>query len=192
MESNGPLLQPAEIISYLQKKRPQTPSDPFGMMVQLVWNVECLYDSNGMVWSDMVLERQGYGMGFSSQDTMEWVWSCISPPRMGTLTQRIGPPHRYPKMGDWSAVALEFFLIQKVFMEELSKSYAEEIQGAFADYWDKMWVLTVNLHLSLTETNLQGGAKVRWCLCPGWNHWEGLWMSSTSSSNSWLNESSAN
>jgi len=42
------------------------------------------------------------------------------------------PPNRY------SAVALEFFLVQKVFTEELSKSYAEGIQGAFADYWDKM------------------------------------------------------
>ena len=60
-------------------------------------------------------------------------------------------------------------------MEELLKSYAEGIQGAFADYWDKMWVLTINIHLSVTETNLQGGAEVCWCLCPGWNHWEGLW-----------------
>ena len=85
MESNEPVLQPAERISYLQKKRPQTPSDSFGMMVWLAWNVECLYDSNGMVWGDMVLERQGYGMGFSSQDTMEWVWRCIPPPGMGTL-----------------------------------------------------------------------------------------------------------
>ncbi|KIJ89479.1 hypothetical protein K443DRAFT_16071 [Laccaria amethystina LaAM-08-1] len=42
------------------------------------------------------------------------------------------PPNRH------SAVALEFFLVQKVFTEELSKSYAEGIQGAFADYWDKM------------------------------------------------------
>ena len=42
------------------------------------------------------------------------------------------PPNRY------SAVALEFFLIQKVYMEELLKSYVEGIQGAFADYWDKM------------------------------------------------------
>lgn len=42
------------------------------------------------------------------------------------------PPNRY------SAVALEFFLVQKVFTEELSRSYAEGIQGAFADYWDKM------------------------------------------------------
>ena len=42
------------------------------------------------------------------------------------------PPNHY------SAVTLEFFLIQKVFTEELSKSYAEGIQGAFADYWDKM------------------------------------------------------
>lgn len=38
------------------------------------------------------------------------------------------PPNRY------SAVALEFFLVQKVFTEELSRSYAEGIQGAFADY----------------------------------------------------------
>ncbi|EDR06462.1 uncharacterized protein LACBIDRAFT_328853 [Laccaria bicolor S238N-H82] len=42
------------------------------------------------------------------------------------------PPNRY------SAVALEFFLVQKVFTKELSRSYAEGIQGAFADYWDKM------------------------------------------------------
>jgi len=42
------------------------------------------------------------------------------------------PPNCY------SAVALEFFLVQKVFTEELSKSYVEGIQGAFADYWDKM------------------------------------------------------
>jgi len=42
------------------------------------------------------------------------------------------PPNCY------SAVALEFFLVQKVFTEELSKSYAEGIHGAFANYWDKM------------------------------------------------------
>ena len=42
------------------------------------------------------------------------------------------PPNHY------SAVALEFFPVQKVFTEELSKSYVEGIQGAFADYWDKM------------------------------------------------------
>jgi len=42
------------------------------------------------------------------------------------------PPNHY------SAVALEFFLIQKVFTEELSKSYVEGIHGAFANYWDKM------------------------------------------------------
>jgi len=41
------------------------------------------------------------------------------------------PPNRY------SAAALEFFLVQKVFTEELSKSYAEGIQGAFADCRDE-------------------------------------------------------
>ena len=55
----------------------------------------------------------------------------------GILTSELAkafdkPPNCY------SAVALEFFLVQKVFTEELSKSYAEGIQGAFADYWDKM------------------------------------------------------
>ena len=55
----------------------------------------------------------------------------------GILTSELAkafdkPPNRY------SAVALEFFLVQKVFTKELSKSYAEGIQGAFADYWDKM------------------------------------------------------
>ncbi|EDR05077.1 uncharacterized protein LACBIDRAFT_303868 [Laccaria bicolor S238N-H82] len=56
------------------------------------------------------------------------------------------PPNRY------SAVALEFFLVQKVFTEELSKSSAEGIQGAFADYWDKMEGQTYAGAYSLDET----------------------------------------
>ena len=36
-------------IFYIFKKGPQTPCDSFGMMVWLALDLECLYDSNGMV-----------------------------------------------------------------------------------------------------------------------------------------------
>ena len=34
---------------HILKKGPQTPCDSFGMMVWLALELECLYDSNGMV-----------------------------------------------------------------------------------------------------------------------------------------------
>ncbi|KAJ7644798.1 hypothetical protein FB45DRAFT_976028 [Roridomyces roridus] len=43
-----------------------------------------------------------------------------------------GPPNKH------SALALELFLTQKCLTEELGKSTADGIHGAFADYWDSM------------------------------------------------------
>lgn len=42
------------------------------------------------------------------------------------------PPNAY------SATALEFFLVEKCIREGCSRSTAEGIQAAFADYWDHM------------------------------------------------------
>jgi len=44
------------------------------------------------------------------------------------------PPNKY------SAMALELFLVQKCFTENLGKSTGDGIHGAFADYWDNMYV----------------------------------------------------
>ena len=44
------------------------------------------------------------------------------------------PPNRY------SATALEMFLVQKCFTDRLGSSTADGIHGAFASYWDTMWV----------------------------------------------------
>ena len=87
MEPNGPVLQAAEIILYFVKKTPNT--------LWQLWNdgmacleLECLYDSNGMVWSEVVLEREWYGMGFPSHGTMELVWSHIPHLGLGTVKVR--------------------------------------------------------------------------------------------------------
>jgi hypothetical protein len=42
------------------------------------------------------------------------------------------PPNKY------SAMALEMFLVEKCFNQNLSSSYGDGIQGAFAKFWDKM------------------------------------------------------
>ena len=42
------------------------------------------------------------------------------------------PPNEY------SAMALELFLVQKCFTEDLSASTGQGIHGAFAKYWDEM------------------------------------------------------
>lgn len=42
-----------------------------------------------------------------------------------------------------SAFALEMFLVQKCFNENRKKSTAESIHGAFAKYWDTMYVLSL-------------------------------------------------
>jgi len=66
-----------------------------------VWN-------DGMVWGGMVwyeLEWYGIGMWFPYHGMMELVWRSYHSGMgylQGLLIPRIGPPHRYPKMGDWS------------------------------------------------------------------------------------------
>jgi hypothetical protein len=37
-------------------------------------------------------------------------------------------------------MALELFLVQKCFTENLGKSTGDGIYGAFADYWDNMCI----------------------------------------------------
>jgi len=58
---------------------------------------------NGMVWYE--LEWYGIGMWFPYHGMMELVWRSYHSGMgylQGSLIPRIGPPHRYPKMGDCS------------------------------------------------------------------------------------------
>ena len=81
MEPNGQVL-PCRNRFILHKKDPR-PCDSFGMMEWLALELGCLYESNGMVGSEMVLEREGYGMGWKCHSngigmepiyhTLEWV-----------------------------------------------------------------------------------------------------------------------
>ena len=73
---------------HILKKGPQTPCDCFGMVVWLALGLKCLYHSNGMVRSDLVLEREGYGMGFPSHGVMELVWDPYTTLEWGTLKVR--------------------------------------------------------------------------------------------------------
>jgi len=68
------------------------------------WNGMVCY---GMVWYE--LEWYGIGMWFPYHGMMELVWRSYHSGMgylQGLLIPRIGPPHRYPKMGDWSGLCL--------------------------------------------------------------------------------------
>lgn len=87
------------------------------------------------------------------------------------------PPNEY------SAMALELFLTQKCFSEALGLSTGQGIHGAFANYWDEMYVLSKFPKLEcwplFTIYDLQGWTEVRGHLLVRRGSKQGLWMSSS-------------
>lgn len=56
-----------------------------------------------------------------------------------------------------SPVALEYFITQKCFTEDLGKPTVEGIYSAFCDYWDNMWVPKATYHMNITDLQMNKG-----------------------------------
>ena len=105
MEPNGQVLQPVEILFIFGKRTPDTPDDMvWGQMVWygMVWYGMWHGIGMSVVWYGFFIPRYG-GIG------MELIYHLGMGYPQGTLNQGIDVPYRYPKMGDWSDIAVFFW-----------------------------------------------------------------------------------